>query len=264
MGIVRNWQRRKILAQPFPDHWEKILIGDVPCFARLTPADRKTLRKHIQIFIAEKSFEGGGGLIITDAMRVTIAAYASLLLLNTNFDYYPLLSSIIVYPNSFAAQVQVADIAGIVTEGIEERLGESWEEGTVVLSWDSIREVIEGRNRGLNVILHEFAHQLDAVKGISSGRCSTHPDRWADICKATYTRMRSDRRRGRPQVLDRYGAISPEEFFAVTTEAFFEQPIRLKAHHIDIYNELRGLYRQDPARLTQPQCDTLSDQESMS
>ncbi len=252
MGLLRNWRRRRHLTQPFPAAWEETLLRDVNFYKQLTSSERESLCRHIRVFLAEKNFEGCDGLTITDRIRVVVAAYACLLVLNIKSDIYPLLGSILIYPTSFAVQVSAADESGIVTEAREERLGESWEAGTVVLSWDSILEVIEGRHRGLNVILHEFAHQLDAEDGITDGAplCHLH-DRyrdWAEVCSATYIEMRNKQRRGRPLVLDRYGASSPAEFFAVATETFFEQPNRLKAHHADLYAELEALYRQDPAR----------------
>lgn len=252
MGLYRNWQRRRLLARAFPSSWKRILERDVPCYRSLDAAERSNLRRHISIFLAEKNFEGCNGLTITDDMRVVVAAYACLLLLNLDNDYYPALGSVLIYPTCFAVRVREADASGIVTVGTEERLGESWEEGTVVLAWDSVQEIIERRNGGLNVILHEFAHQLDAEAGISDGAPLHHLNEryrnWAEMCTTTYARLRHDRRRGRPLVLDPYGASSPAEFFAVVTETFFEQPVRLLAHHAELYLELKALYRQDPAR----------------
>lgn len=258
MGFLRDWQRRRLCRQPFPAAWQAILAGNVRQFERLPPEDRAELRGHIQVLLAEKSFEGCNGQAITDEVRVVIAAYAGLLLLHRRTDYYPLLGSVLVYPTSFAAPIRETDHLGIVTETVEERLGESWESGTIVLAWDSIRELCEGRSGGLNVILHEFAHQLDVEDGITDGAPLCHlGDRyrdWAEVCSAEYARMRRDRRRGRPLVLDPYGATSPGEFFAVATETFFERPVRLKAHHPELYAELQTLYRQDPAGYYSAEC----------
>jgi hypothetical protein len=123
----------------------------------------------VQVFLDEKRFEGCGGLDVTDEMRLTIAGYACLLLLGDPAGYYPRLGTVVVYPQSFAAPIKETDHHGIVTETIEERLGESWEEGTVVLAWDSILALIRGGSAGCNVIVHEFAHQFDAQRGLTAG-----------------------------------------------------------------------------------------------
>lgn len=254
MGLIRNWRRRQLRREPFSPEWQELLQRDMPLYRRLGRADRSRLQGHIQVILAEKHFEGCGGQAIDDRVRLVIAAHAALLLLRRPGDYYPLLGSVLVYPTSFAAPVRETDRFGIVTETVEERLGESWEFGTIVLAWDSILEVIEARHQGLNVMLHEFAHQLDAEDGVTDGAPLRHLEGsiqdWAEICGAEYARMRSNRRRGRPLVLDPYGLESPAEFFAVATETFFERPVRLKAHHPQLYAVLQALYRQDPAGWT--------------
>jgi len=139
----------------------------------------------------------------------------------------------------------------VVTEVLEERLGESWDIGTIVFAADSLEGLGADYGAGLNVILHEFAHQVDFEEGISAGAVLRWPREgcrdWTDLWRSEYHRMRRQRRRGRPQVLDPYGTESVTEFFAVATEVFFEQPVRLKAHHPGLYQELQAVYRQDPA-----------------
>lgn len=251
MGLIRYWQRQRRRRQSFPAGWELLLESSFAPYHRLPKADLDELRGLIQVLLAEKVFEGCNGQQITDEVRIMIAANAALLLLHRRHDCYPLLGTVLVYPTSFAAPVRHTDHLGIVTETLEERLGESWETGTIVLAWDSLREVCAGRSGGLNVILHEFAHQLDIEEGISDSTLLRHHDvcrDWAGLCKREYTRLRRNRRRGRPQVLDPYGSTSPAECFAVATETFFERPLRLKAHHPELYAELTTIYRQDPAK----------------
>ncbi len=250
MGLIRNWQRRRLLRQPFPKAWEKILERRFTFYHRLPANDLEVLRDLIRIFVAEKAFEGCNGQAITDDVRIVIAAYAGLLLLGRAQEGYAMLGTILVYPTSFAAPLAQVDDHGIVTELMEERLGESWDLGSVVLAWDSLLELCAGRAAGLNVVLHEFAHQIDSEEGISDGAPLQPPvgscRDWTDLRRAAYARERSARRRGRPLVLDPYGAQSTAEFFAVATETFFERPVRLKAHHPALYAALQALYGQDP------------------
>jgi len=188
---------------------------------------------------------------VSEEMRVTIAGYACLLLLHDPAGYYPHLGTVVLYPRSFAAPIRATDHLGVVTETVEERLGESWQEGTVVLAWDSIEEILRGASGDCNVMVHEFAHQVDAQRGLTEGaRLLTGSDRcrdWSDLLAAEQGRQRTVRRRGRPAILDPYALTSTEELFAVASETFFMRPLRLKANHPELYAELRAVYGLDPA-----------------
>jgi len=252
---LRNWLRERrrfrLRERPFPEAWERILARNVPIYGRLSAADRSELKGHIQVFLAEKRFEGAGGLAITDEIRVTIAAHACVLLLHRTTGYYPGLYTIIVYPGAYAAERAVREPTGIVTERTETRLGESSTRGALVLSWDAVEAAASDVGDCRNVVLHEFAHQHDAEDGPVDGAPAL-ADRsryvaWARILGREYERLRRDTARGRSTVLDRYGATSPAEFFAVATECFFTRPELLRATHPELYSELRDYYRQDPA-----------------
>ncbi|MGH8588440.1 MAG: zinc-dependent peptidase, partial [Gammaproteobacteria bacterium] len=86
---------------------------------------------------------------------------ACLLILNRKTDYYRKLRSILVYPSAFIVNREIVDDAGVHTSWREPRIGESWEEGRVIISWDEVEPDERDRDRGENVVLHEFAHQLD-------------------------------------------------------------------------------------------------------
>jgi len=249
-GFFKRRRRRKILAEPFPDAWENILRKNFPLYLRLSDADRRELRDHIRIFIAEKNFEGAGELQITDEIRVTIAAQACMLLLHRESDYYPRLRSIIVYPHAFVSQVREQASLGVVSEREVVRLGEAWGHGTVVLAWDHTRSGAADIRDGHNVVFHEFAHQLDQESGDANGapvleRSSMYVA-WARVLGEAYARLQKDSGQGRSSVLDSYGATNPAEFFAVATEAFFEKPCQLRRSYPELYDELKMYYQQDP------------------
>ena len=139
-------------------------------YSRLPPADRRELEGHIQVFLAEKQFEGCGGQEITDEVRVLIAAQACLLLLHRDTDCYPRLHSILVYPSSYVAKTWHLEKDGrTITEGEQARGGESWPHGSVVLAWDGAIAGALELDRNRNLVLHEFAHQLDQEDGRADG-----------------------------------------------------------------------------------------------
>lgn len=246
-------RRKRLAAQPFPNEWLAIIKRNVPLYSRLPVEDQKELQRHILIFIAEKQFEGCGGLQITDEIKVTIAAQACILLLHRQTDYYPGLPSILVYPSSYIAHDVQRSVGGVVMEGSEERLGESWHHGSVVLSWNDVRRSAADVHDGHNVVLHEFAHQLDSSGGKGDNtpvlESSSTYIAWARILEKDYETLRYDVSRDRPTFLDEYGSVDPAEFFAVVTEHFFEKPKELLRIHPELYQELKRFYQQDPARL---------------
>jgi Mlc titration factor MtfA (ptsG expression regulator) len=247
----KDRRRKKIANRPFPDAWLVLLKKNVPLYARLSQADQDELRRHILVFMAEKRFEGCGGLRMTDQIRVTIAAHACILLLHRKTDYYPGLKSILVYPRAYVAANTRHLVGGTILETDDVRLGESWHHGSVVLSWDDVRRSAGDVQDGQNVVFHEFAHQLDS----SGGRGDSTPvlqDRssfiaWARALGEDFEKFRRDIERDRAEVLDEYGATDPAEFFAVATESFFERPKDLQQMYPRLYDELKRFYQQDPA-----------------
>ena len=121
----------------------------------------------------------------------------------------------------------------------------------LVLAWDSTLHGARDMGDGENVVLHEFAHQLDFEQGDVNGTPTLGSNgqyaSWARVLGAEYDALRRASDEGRPSVLDDYGAENPAEFFAVATEAFFERPVELRAKHAALYEELRTFYQQDPA-----------------
>lgn len=247
-GFFRRRRREQVRARPFPGEWVGILERNVPYYGLLSEADRKELHGHIQVFLEEKHFEGCGGLALTDEIRVTVAGQACVLLLHRGeeSDNFNRLVTVLVYPSAYQAHSVESIGPGAVLEGESERLGEASLDGVVVLSWDDVRAGASGLRDGQNVVLHEFAHQLDDEDGASDGtpRLPTHARyvTWARVLGEEYARLRQ----GKKSVLDDYGAINPSEFFAVATECFFEKPGPLRRKHPALYEELKGFYRQDP------------------
>ncbi len=243
-------RREKLRRKPFPDAWRRSLEDLVPLYRVLPAADREELHGNVQILLAEKHFQGAGGLDVTEAMRLAVAAQASVLLLHRATDYFPKLVSIVLYPGEYEVWEEVQSDDGVIEVVDESRVGESWQTGALVLSWEDVLADLEDETQ--NVVLHEFAHQLDAEDGALNGAPILADrelrQRWSAAMSAAFERLVAavDRRQG--MVLDPYGAEDPAEFFAVATETFFLDPTGLLADEPDLYELLRAFYRQDPAR----------------
>ncbi len=248
------YRRLRVQQQPFPHAWRRILRRRVPLVRRLPVALQLQLKKHIQVFIAEKAFLGCAGLHITDEMRVVIAAQACLLLLNRPANYYPQLRQILVYPGAFVVPRHSADDAGVLHEERQALAGESWAQGQVILSWQDCLLGAAQADDGRNVVIHEFAHQLDQDSGTANGaplpapNTPGHdPQRWSRVFHAAYAQLQQQVRSGQAGLLDPYGAQDPVEFFAVASEAFFERPRELAQGYPALYRELAGFYQLEPA-----------------
>ncbi len=251
MFFFKKRRREQIKNRPFPNEWRKIVKQTVPYFQLLSPKEQEELEGKIQIFIEEKQFEGMDGVEITDEMRVTVAAQACMLLLNRETDCYPMLDTILVYPHRYVARLSKRMPDGTVREAFETRLGESWSDGQMVLSWDDVKHGAADVHDGHNLVFHEFAHQLDSESGSTRGD-PVLPHRsmyiaWARVLGREYAQLIEDLAHHRPACLDSYAATNPAEFFAVVTEAFFEQPLKLRRCYPELYDQIKLFYAQDPA-----------------
>ncbi len=244
----RQQKRRVLLSTPFPPEWSVILEDNFPQYQKISSNLQQQLHDYIRIFISEKSFEGCGGLTLTDEIRVTIAAQACMLLLNRKCDCYPKLYSVLVYPSTYV--VGTGNSFALHPTDSSVRLGESWNHGAVVLAWDSVKKGAVNFRDGHNVAMHEFAHQLDQEDGRGDGapilEMRSAYSAWSQVFSKEYELLQHKTIKGKKSVMNKYGATNPSEFFAVATETFFEKPIQLKKKHPELYHELQGFYKVNP------------------
>jgi Mlc titration factor MtfA (ptsG expression regulator) len=253
---VPRYRLRRAVAAPFPEEWVQILERNIGVYRNLPMPLRLQLRLLIKQFLHEKHFSGAGGLEVSDEMRVTIAAQACMLQLNRHGGLYPGLKYIILYPSAFVVTRREVDGAGVVSHGRKGMLGESWQNGKVILAWDNVMHGARNFVDGSNVVLHEFAHQLDSETGsadgapLLAGKSSYRS--WANALSDEFRELQRDARIGRRSLMDHYGATNPAEFFAVTTETFFEKPRRMAKHHQELFDVLKAYYRVDPRDWQEP------------
>ncbi len=256
---LRDLRHRKILQTPFPPYWETILENNVTHYRRLYPEGCHQLQHLVQVFVAEKHWEGCGGLVLTDEIRVTIAAQACLMILALPHDLYRDVESIFVYPSTVMTPERrpgVFEISMSPTPTSIPILGQAQYKGPVILAWDSVKRTARHPESGHNVVYHEFAHKLDLLNGEANGTPPlSSPEeyrRWKEVCEREFLRLRAESKNGRHTFLDSYGATHESEFFAVVTEKFFDQPLDLLKHGPELYGVLKDFYRQDPAILVMP------------
>jgi len=242
-------RRQELLNSKIDSRWEGILEENFPLYRKMPDDIRRRLGGYVNAFVEEKSFEGCGGLEqLTDEMLVTIAGQACILLLNGKFGVFDSLQSVLLYPNAYDV-VDSMDRSGIGRKK-SRRLGESWGSGSVVLSWAHVLSGPACPDDGRNLVIHEFAHQLDQSDGIADGAPALfsreEQQKWAGVFRDAYALHGKYRQRGKKLVIDDYGATNPAEFFAVASETFFERPKKLSIRYPELYERLKCFYGLNP------------------
>jgi hypothetical protein len=251
MFFTRKRRRARLLATPLTAEADVLVRAKVPLYRRLPDELRPPLQGAMQILLNEKHWEGCDGLVVTPEMRLLIAAQAALLQLRPEADHFPGLDTILIYPQTFVVAHPRQDEHGFVTEGEDELAGESWQRGVVILSWDDVLTDTRKTGDGYNVVLHEFAHQLDDEYGGGADGAPRLPraltSRWAAAFAAAYERHQKRLARRREVLFDADAAEDPAEFFATAIELFFELPRDMKKEFAEVYAVLAEYLSVDPS-----------------
>jgi MtfA peptidase len=254
LSWLRSRRRKRILARPFPEAWRRVAGDYFPHYRYLSDDERHRLEQTVQVFIAEKRFEGLGGQALDDEVRVLVAAQACLLILELSLDFYRRVESILVYPSTVLRPEPLfgdRHTHGVLVPEEPLLLGEAHLGGPVILAWDAVKHGAVHPDDGLNVVFHEFAHKLDMLDGEADGvpplKSKRDYEVWREVCEREYHHLVRRTDRGLESFLDDYGATHPAEFFAVATEYFFEKSNEMKRRRPKLYGVLQGFFRQDPA-----------------
>ena len=222
--------------------------GSLPILSTLSEPDADKLRGLADAFLRTKSLEGAGGFELDEESRVVVAAQACLPILELGIGAYDGWRSVVVYPGGFVSRGTSMDEMGVEHEWEEPRSGESWSHGPVILSWEDV--AASGHLEGYNVVIHELAHKLDMLNGDANGFPPLHAEmdgaRWYRVFSEAFEDLCARVDGGEEPAIDDYAAEAPDEFFAVTSEYFFELPEVLDECYPKVYAELRAFYRQDP------------------
>jgi len=244
---MRFFRRRP--PDTLPDNWVEIVEAGVASWALLDGDEQELLGDLMAALIEEKRWEAAYGFALTDEIRTVVAAQASLLILGLDFDWYRAVQAIVVHPSEIISRdPQPGPVEGTMEDGPFTLLGlADHRSGPVLIAWDTAKANARHPGWGNDVVLHEFAHKLDMLDDVVNGTPPLHrPEdgpRWHQVCTREFELLRN----GAGWPLRDYGAKDPGEFFAVSTEAFFNLPLQLEEAKPALYEVLRDFYLQDPA-----------------
>jgi len=246
-----GWSRGRRKRAPLPPSRLAVLEARVAYYRVLPVREQDELRGMLQVLMGELSFEAGTGLAAVDeTMQIMIAAQAGVLLLHRPLSDLPKLETAIVYPGVYHVRERRRTEEGVEIEESEERLGEAWAHGTLLLSWEDVLHDSTHIDDGRNVVFHEVAHALDEQTGEGDGM-PLLADReaveaWSRAFGDAFEALQDDVGHRRRTLLGSYAAEDPAEFFAVATENFFERPVSFQAVYPDLFRLMRDFYQLDP------------------
>ncbi|MHA7819723.1 MAG: M90 family metallopeptidase [Erythrobacter sp.] len=242
-------RREQLLASPLSEAQRKVIADLVPITRRLPAPLRQKLEGKVNLFLDQMTFRGHGGIEVNDEMRLSIAAQACLLIVNSP-AWYDTLRNVLIYPSTIRTSRNTQD-GHVVQEQDFPMAGESWARGPVVLSWDhALQGGLDDRD-GYNLVIHEFAHQLDSLTGHTNGipvlRRGQAYAGWEKAMLEAFNDHVERVERGQDTVIDPYGATNHQEFFAEAIVTFFEKPRSLRSKEPALYSQLSQLLALDPA-----------------
>lgn len=251
--------RRRRSAAVLPESWRSIAAERVRPWAVLDEEERARLEQWAMRLL-DKRWEASHGFTVDDEMRVTVAAQAALLHLGHADEPFANVTAVVIHPTTIVLRGErPGPMPGVMTDAPLPAHGHTSARGPVFIAWDTVERELRAPQRRTNVILHEFAHKIDALNGTFDGTPRlADPDQlreWVEVCTAELALLRRGDSGG---VLRPYAATNPTEFFAVATETFFEEPIALRTQKPRLYGVLSRYFDQDPAQREAPPTDDVT------
>jgi Mlc titration factor MtfA (ptsG expression regulator) len=245
---LQHWREQRLVARhAIPDKLWTRTLADYP-FLQEAPAPER-LRQLASLFLATKEFHAAGGLVLTDAMAVAVAAQACLPVLHLGLGLYEGARGIVMHPAEVRAARRDEEEGGLVHEWDEELAGEAMEGGPLMLAWSAVEVAREQPpdEPVFNVVIHEFVHLIDMANGEADGvpplPHAQAASQWHEQLSRAWDRFGDRVAHREPSCIDPYGNEALEEFFAVASEAFFVAPVQLQSEDPLLFAQLQSYFR---------------------
>lgn len=224
-----KWRNSKLTLQ------QKAILVHFDFYKTLTLKERQEFERRVSYLTENKDFMGRKDLVVTERMKVLIAATIAQIGFGFEFITFEDFDKIIIFPKAYYSKQTGHYHKGEVTTS-----------GVIVLSWADFLEGFKISDDGYNVGLHEIAHALrleDAIPGDEYHFLKEEDlTVWNLIAEKEYDNIRA----GKPSFIRTYGGTNRQEFFAVCIEQFFEQSQGFYDALPELYKAMASLMKQDP------------------
>ncbi|MCK9491931.1 MAG: zinc-dependent peptidase [Sulfurimonas sp.] len=252
LSLRKEDKLQKIRSMSFKEE-HRVFLQKTPHYKNLSDEDKEKIERSILLFVHTKEFIGIS-FDASDEMKVIIAFYACLLILNIETgNYYQSLKTIIIYPHAVAIN-KIQNNGGIFSHEQFYIDGQSSHD-TVVIIWDEAKSEAYHLRQD-NVIIHEFTHIIDFMDGEIDGVPPIEKakyNEWSRVLNSEFDKLNKvalkNKNWGKYELLGSYASTDEAEFFAVATERFFGSPDSLKENFPELYSELKNFYKIDPTKL---------------
>ena len=233
----KQWKKPE---HQFPEKWRSILQEKISFYNSLSAEDKLIFEYEIQEFLLNHKITGVEVEVsLTD--RILVAASAVIPIFGFPQWKYLNLQEVILFPNTFNKNFDFT----APDRNILGQVGSGYMEGKMILSKPALHQGFSNAMDKKNTAIHEFVHLLDKGDGIIDGIPSAligkqYAIPWIDLIHKKMDEIFADKSDINP-----YGGTNRAEFFAVTSEYFFERPKLLSLKHPALYEALTLVFRQE-------------------
>lgn len=212
------------------DERQRHLLRTRFAFYKRLSEKRKTYFDHrVYQFMAHYSFHGKQGLVVTEEMKLMVAATYVMLTFGFRVYRFNVFDKIILYPDSYESTLHDRLHNGEFNPAVK----------AIVFSWKHFLEGHESSSDNLNLGIHEFAHVVHFY-GLR------RKDNGAALFASRFERLLKEinhapnrQRLMESDYFRNYAFTNSFEFVAVMLEHFFETPQDFKRTFPELYNHVR-------------------------
>jgi Mlc titration factor MtfA (ptsG expression regulator) len=220
--------------------WSDFLMDQVAFYRVLSTEDRKLFEQRMLLFLLTTTVEATA-FEVADEDRLLVAASAVIPVWGFPKWHYFNLKTVFLMPNAFNDRFECETPDSLITGMV----GTGPMTGKMVLSRPALRLGFKNSRDKRNVGIHEFVHLID----MADGECDGYPERLKEYAYAIpwfelMGKKTQEINHGKGNIRE-YAAWNRAEFFAVSSEYFFERAGMLKSKHPELYTALADIYQQD-------------------
>jgi len=225
-----------------PANFREILMEHVSYYSRLNEKNKLRFQEKIKQFLSYVRIDGIDTTVL-ELDKLLVAASAVIPIFGFEKWKYHNLRNVLLYPESFNREEFLASGYEKNTMGM---IGNGPMQRVMILSKPALRSGFMNKASTANTGIHEFVHLLDKEDGEVDGLPEAllnrkHNSKWIELVNNNTQMILEEN-----SDINSYGASNKAEFFAVTSEYFFNQPELFKDKHQELYELMCIIFNQDP------------------